>query len=146
MAAVKERGLSPRHAAFCDAYTSPGPAFGIAAASAQAAGYIGTPGSMQTIGYRLLRHPAIAAELARRTEKASRPSIVDAAEAREMLSAMLRDPAAPRGDRIKALGSLAKMNGWFSFVHRHEGSAGGAIVHEVKVSIGDARALAKEKP
>lgn len=137
------RPLNIRQARFVDAYTS-GPTLGNATASARAAGYTGSEAVLSSTGCDLLRVPKVAVELAKRAAKDSRPKIADAAEVREAMTHDMR--TGTPSERAKAAAILAKMGGWFSFVHRHEGSEGGAIVHEVKVTLEDAKAIAREKP
>lgn len=142
---MAQKTLNARQRAFVLAYSS-GATLGNATASARAAGYGGSDEVLNTTGSRMLRNAQVASELQRMAAENEKPAIMDAAELRQLLTKRLRSDTLAAKDVASLGGTLAKMNGWFQFVHRHEGAQGGSIVHEVKVSIGDARTLAKEKP
>lgn len=114
---MAKASLSPKERAFVVAYL--GDAAGNASKASILAGY--APKSAAVTGSRLLRKANIAAHLAKTRADIECSAIADAAERREIVTALLRSGKENGLTRLKAADVLNKMDGLYIQKHQHEG-------------------------
>ncbi len=120
--------LNDRERRFVDAYM--GSCSGNATQAAKAAGYSAKTARVQ--GPRLLSRVAVAAELAKRADRATQTAIADADERDRRLTEILRDVDA--GNAIRAAHELNKVSGRHSVLVNVKG----------KLTLEDALSLSRE--